>query len=341
VKRLLSRFIEVMMLWSFSSLILQGQNVELQSILCDAELAVKDPITVFRSNGSHFEGQFAGLIDNGFVMTRKVGEDGSVDVDFKWDDVVSVQFPGDTILGAVSDLFAAGDVEGVIPVLSRFFEQRAPFFRVLPNEALKPFTLLAEGYLETQKPAEALAVVRGLKPYWKVEASVAELDYTELLAYLALDLNKDAVSLAKRLIEEANDPSGASLAWIALSLFHLSLQHYREAWLCAVHPILFDRRMDSPDLADAYLVATISNLRMNRPEIALRYHRDLVNRRLQLKPKSYQKPWLDLYESIDWTALESDHEMIEQFADIESKVYPVTSIDEDQVPVLRIPLVQH
>ncbi len=311
-----------------------------QTMIEDATAAVSKPVRVHRINGSQFEGDFSGLIEGGFILSKEVGPDGSVEVEIRWDEVAAVEFAGDEVIGEVADLWESGDTDGTIRVLSPLFGQRSPFFRILPDAQLIPFVYLAEGYLANDQPTEALGVTRSLKTWVKDEAECYKLQSVELLCYLLLDLDPEAIQLAKSQIEGANDPSEAALAWVVMGLHHLKQQRFREAWLCAVHPILFDRRVESPDLADAYLVAILATLRLNHADFALRYYKEFEEKNLKLSYKSYQQPWVACFEMIDWDHLIRGSAAAEIHVDLESSVRTPGIMDAETVPVLRIPLVE-
>jgi len=310
----------------------------LDSMVQDALAAVQEPVVVNRTNGSQFSGEYSGLIDGGFIMSQRVGLDGSVEVEIQWNEVESVLFPGEGVIGEIPDLYELGEFDAIIDVMSPIFKQRSPFFRLLPDETLKPFQFLARSYLNQARSAEALGVVRSVKPWMEDPIEGNHLEETELLAYLMLNLDAEAVELAKNKIEQANDPSTVSLSWIAMSLYYLNTGSYRQAWLCSVHPMLFDRRSDSSDLADAYLIAMIATLKLNRPVDALRYYEIFRQQQFMLDKKPYQQQWVQYFESINWKELARESDAIEQFADIQSKLTTPRAIDRASVPIPKIPL---
>ena len=308
------------------------------SMIQDALAAVEEPVVVNRTNGSQFSGEFSGIIEDGFIMTQRVGLEGSVEVEIKWNDVESVQFAGDAVMGEIPDLFEMGEFGAVIDVMSALFEQRSPFFRLMTDVELKPFQYLARSYLNQSRPVQALGVIRSMKSFSQESTGFSFLEETELLAYLMLNLDQEAVELAKNKIELANDPSTVSLCWIALSLYHLSNGDYRQAWLCSVHPMLFDRNPDASNLADAYLLAMVATLKLNRPVDALRYHNAFKQLQLTVQEKPYQQLWFEFFMSIDWQELAQQTATIERFADIQSKLSTPTTINPSSIPIPRIPL---
>ena len=327
--------------WEVINTVCFGLPIQATGRLEEVQLAVREPVVIRRRNGSQFSGQFGGLVEDGFIMKQQVGIDGSVEVEIGWQEVESVQFAGGEILEEVPDLFELGELQEVIDVLTPLYEQRSPFFRLLPDDMLKPFQLLASSYMRLGLATESLGVVRSLKPWLDADGERGVIEEIELLDYLMLHLNEEAVALARRKIETANDPSAASLGWIALSLHHLDLSQYREAWLCSVHPMLYDRRPDSPDMADAYLLAIVSTLRMNRPNLAQRYYQTFLERGLTLKRKPYQLRWVQFFETIDWLQLEEEAATIELYADVETSIATAEHIDQFNLPIPNIPLSKH
>ena len=330
--------------WLFLGLILLIQeslcalSPFVESMIDDVKTAIDEPIQVNRKNGSSFIGDFGGLSSNGVRMSQKVGFDGVVEVEINWDEIDSVCFAGDSVLGEVFDLHESENYQATIEILLYLYNQRAPFFTVVPDSGLLPFVYLADSYLKTGLSTEALGVVRTLKPNIDDIRMLKDIEDIELLSYMMLGLDAEAIALSKTQIENANDPSTASLAWVALAFHHLNKKNYREAWLCAVHPILFDRRLNSPDLADAYLAAMIATLKMNRAELALSYHQQFSDRGLELTEKSYQKLWLHFFNTIQWQTLATASDEIEKFADLESRIDSHTEVSENNVPILKIPL---
>jgi hypothetical protein len=154
------------------------------------------------------------------------------------------------------------------------------------------YVRLARVQLEQGLAAEALGLLTHLKEWVAEEGMQRQLNEHMLLCYLQLRLWDRVEVLARELIEGAADPSAPTLAWVALGVQCLQQSRYREAWLCAAHPIVYDRRVESADLGHAYLVATVATLRLGRSDLAARYDREREMRGLPLVARAYLREWL-------------------------------------------------
>jgi hypothetical protein len=313
------------------------ENPFIKNMVDTATAALKEPVVVSRTNGSSFSGFFQSKSDLGFTLYQSV-DDGSVEVSFNREEVHLVEFSGDALFQELRDLFDAKDFESVTMIGRLMFQVRLPFLEYMREKDVAYFRILADSFVNMGAPADALGVIRGIKPHISEPEFKWEIEDIELLAYLTLNLSEEAVSLARKKIESATDPSMGTLAWVTLSFHHLNKGRYREALLASVHPILFDREKDSKHRADAYLSAMIASLRLNRPELALKYHAKWQSSGFRFSDKPYQSAWLRLWSAIDWQQIKKDATEFEAFADIESKITPHTDIDRTLVPVLNIPI---
>jgi len=289
-------------------------------------------VKVVRKNGSEFQGTLHHYDDSGFSLNRTVGGKGEVTATFGWDEVIEVEFAGDNLWKVA---------EAAVKVLSFLYRQRSPFFPVLEEKEIFRFLRLAEAYLRTGSPTEALGLIRTLEDWVDRARYVRSIEDTTLRIFLTADLFQEAVTLARQQIRERADPSNSSLAWIALALHHLREERYREAHLCSLHPILFDRGRNSPFVADAYLLLQIATLKMNQRELAIRYYDEAEASKIRIEAKPYLEPWHPHWQRIDWDRLKSDPTAISRMIDIESDLHQDTYIDPDAVPILTLPLQNH
>jgi len=299
---------------------------------------LSEPISVTRKNGSVFEGTLDLVDEQEFSLSQRLSNESEVTVRFSWEEVYSVQFPGDVLLGHIRDNFEAGDWKSVNRLMLPIFQQRVGFFRILSERSIREFKILAESFLNVGDPAKSLGVVKKLKPWLPSRVNQMEIENIELLAYLELGLSDEAHRLANEKIESALDAAEASLAWIAVALEHLNRGNYRQAWLASIHPILFDKTPQSQNRADAFLIASIANLRLNRPRLAMDYRNQLLEENFKLLSKPYQAEWFQVFQSIDWKAISDNEDEIEAFADLEASIAEATDISENDLPVLKIPL---
>lgn len=316
---------------------LANSRMQEQALTSVESLDIDEPVTVIRKNGSSFSGKYERLMTSGVTISRKVGTEGIVEVDFVWADIDKVLFSGETLLGGIEAAYEAEDYAAVVDVMTPLYEQRSVFFPAMSLEQIQIFEMLANSYLNLNMPTEALGVVRNLKKWVNNRVDIDSLSKIELLTYLQLGLDDEVIDIARQMIESSNDPGQSSLAWVALSIHLLDQGDYREAWLTSVHPILFDHRKDSPDLPDAYLVAMAATLKLNQPRVAYRYHQSWKALQMEQLDKPYLSKWYKWVNSIDWDKLQETASEIEAFADIETQFQADTSIHESKIPVMQIP----
>lgn len=311
-----------------------------EQLVTDLNEVLESEIEIVRENGTRFSGHLGFTTRNGFTVVQSVSE-GSVEVEFDWSEVDEIYFPGQSLLDHSKDLLQVGDYENGIYILRELYTQRSPFFPALEEAKIIDFLLLAKAYLEVEEAESALALVQFMKPELDKEESIEIVEDLELQSYLALDFEQEATVLAKKVIDEAESPEKAAMAWIALGFYYLNKNDYREAWLCGVHPLLFDRRKQSPVLADAYLLVIAASAKMNRSEQTLKYYREWLDTDYEIKRKPFQKDWVEWFKSIDWTAFEKDASQMERFADLESQLDEADLHKLREIPVMNIPLIQN
>jgi len=298
------------------------------------------PISVLRKNGSQFEGHLDHFSEDGFSLFRQVSGSGEVIVTYRWEEVYVLGFEGNELWEEVKALEASEQWVLLIEIMEPLFRQRSPFFPVIPENDVFRFHLLVESYLKVGSPTPALGLVRNLMPWIETPERVSRMENTTLAVYLSNRLNVEAVALARQIIASTTDVSAVSLAWVALGIDHLNEGRYREAWLSVIHPILFDRGRASGHVADAYMIAQIATLKMNRPQLAFAYRRDAEESMIEIVEQPFHQEWFGWWREVDWEALKSHTTEMERFADIESTIREVKPIDHEAVPIIKIPILK-
>ena len=302
---------------------------------------INQPVLISRSNGSSFEGYFEQLREDGIRLSRVTSDGGEIIVSFEWGEVDEITFGEASFWGAIKDLYESGDYQSTIRLMKPLYEFQSVYFEGMKEFQLSRYLWFISSLLETGSAAEALGVLRGVKEHFETKDLRQVTEDLELFIYLELDLKEEALVLAKSRIESAKDPSEGSLAWVALALYHLENQSYREAWLAAVHPILFDRRMNSPDLPDAYVLAMIAAIELNQGKAAFRYFDQYAALERTKPSKTYMEKWEKTWNDIEWERLREDPQEMEALRALQKKIQENHVIDATKIPLLYIPILKN
>ncbi|MCG8526195.1 MAG: hypothetical protein MI748_07450 [Opitutales bacterium] len=317
-----------------------GQNVEFHQNDLLGTLASK-PVSIMLKNGNTFEGVLDSFKDTGFSISQSVGAEGLAVMTFVWEDIDEVGFEGDGLWEEIDVSFEKKEWKECIRIMRVLYEQRAPFFPILSETEIFQFEKLVTCYIEIQDPTAAMGLIRQLESWVKTPEYLLKIREHGLKVFLLSGMHEELVKLSRTMIYESPHITISSFPWVALGFQHLKRKRYREAWLCAIHPLLFDQGGDSAHISDAFMIAQIATLKMKEVSIALKYYDDMVEASVYPISKPYQTEWHDWWTSVDWRSLRENTDEIEKYGDIESDLAHSTDTREEDVPVIRFPVLQN
>jgi hypothetical protein len=312
-----------------------------EALVQEVSQAMDAPATITRRNGSRFAGRFDYGTPDGVVLSQRVDGGGVVEVPFSWTEILSVELPGKEWLAEIEDAYGSANHRTVVATLEAVYPVWSGFFPVLEESERMRFLMLADSLIHIGRYESALGLLRSLAETTLDKQPLGRVVDLQLIACLQLGLHPEAFALAVQRIERSADASEATLAWIAIAVHHLAHKRYRQAWMAAVHPLVFDRRSHAPELSDAYLIAMVSTLKLNLPGQALNYHEAFIASGLDMRENPHTRDLLAWFQQVDWDAIRLDPVAgMEPYIDLQAEVPTTTGIAVSDIPVMPIPLRQ-
>ncbi|MFP4351574.1 MAG: hypothetical protein ACLFRP_07640 [Puniceicoccaceae bacterium] len=218
---------------------------------------IRKPITLFLEGGREFTGDVA-KVEDGAVSLRVVQEGGEIVLSFPKADIREIFFPGGNILERTRTMVEEGRLAEALPYLEALIARRFPLFDLIPEEGRSLYAAIPMAALAIDRPAQAIAYANALSPYMTLREDAEAMRDAELLGRYILELNEEAMLLARQWIEEEGRYGPSALGYFILGALLFAGEDYEGALRTALEPIVFSGQIPMSYLPHCYSLAIAS-----------------------------------------------------------------------------------
>jgi len=218
---------------------------------------LRKPITLFLNGGRQFTGDIA-KVEAAAISLRIIQEGGEIVLSFPKADIRRIFFPGGDILERTRTMVEEGRLVEALPYLEALIARRFPLFDLLSEDRRSLYAAIPMAALAIDRPAQAIAYANALSPYMTLPGDAEAMRDAELLGRYILELNDEAVVLARQWIDEEGRYGPSALGYFILGSLLFAEEDYEGALRAALEPIVFSGQIPMAYLSHCYSLAIAS-----------------------------------------------------------------------------------
>lgn len=269
---------------------LQAQDGELLSEMVSE---LWGPLQIELENGNRQLGRVASHEGDSLRLTVQIGA-GSAEMTFQKADIRAIRFPGDQHLRTLADWMEDAErAEDAMALFRAYYQQRRPYFDLLPPGDFNLFVEYARFALRQDEPLRAVAIMKVLRDYIEDPVLLQQMEEETMLAFFQSGLQEEAEAKARDWIRLAEPAGRSALGWRILAEIHLREERYEEAFWTALHPVAFSNQLPMAHLEACYGFAIVA-------AEALRYKKEPDRLAREMRARGFA--WPDAIEILQGRA---------------------------------------
>lgn len=225
--------------------------------LDEAERALDDSQTLILKNRQPIRGKAVAIIDGELLFAARRGG-GSLEYSYPLDQIERLQFPGNEVAYAVTELLQDENIEQALPLMDAMFKQRGPYLDLVTPGELEFFVRYAHLEYHHGDPYKGLGSGQALLDYVQDPGLKRQLDDLILLGNYQLPIKQSTRVLATQWVKENEPYSPSALGYYVLGRLEFDNEEYEAALWKSLEPVAFSSQFPMAYLDYCYALAIAS-----------------------------------------------------------------------------------